>query len=312
MYSFVASAKDHPRIRGEHVAGIGFVDRRTGSSPHTRGALRIEGENHEPVRIIPAYAGSTRYRVRPSSRMKDHPRIRGEHRPRGFRSAPGPGSSPHTRGAPSRSCSRRHPRGIIPAYAGSTPANPGGGGRRGGSSPHTRGAPPQLVDEPSRARIIPAYAGSTTRRSSPWPTRGGSSPHTRGARADCLDRDGFRRIIPAYAGSTRADPCIAELPEDHPRIRGEHVVADTLLENLNGSSPHTRGAPHEGVHLARRPRIIPAYAGSTSLPASPTPSEQDHPRIRGEHGREVDFGVGERGSSPHTRGALRASISPPR
>ena len=118
----IITGRDHPRIRGEHhdssvneVGDDGIIPayagstrqdglhlrRRGGSSPHTRGALedierlvgrhedhpRIRGE-HQPGdirprqdgRIIPAYAGSTPSRLLRSLRM--------------------PGSSPHTRGAP--------------------------------------------------------------------------------------------------------------------------------------------------------------------------------------------------------------------
>ena len=93
------AAEDHPRIRGEHSGLAAIGKRAAGSSPHTRGALAFGDHVSVGPGIIPAYAGST---IRPPSRTRhpgDHPRIRGEHRPRGFRSAPGPGSSPHTRGA---------------------------------------------------------------------------------------------------------------------------------------------------------------------------------------------------------------------
>ena len=37
-----SGAGDHPRIRGEHVAGLGSIGVCAGSSPHTRGApLRV-------------------------------------------------------------------------------------------------------------------------------------------------------------------------------------------------------------------------------------------------------------------------------
>ena len=51
-------------------------------------------------------------------------------------------------------------------------------------------------------------------------------------------------------------------------------------------------------------RIIPAYAGSTSLRSSVCPWGPDHPRVCGEHA--VGFGMpGENvGSSPRMRGAL--------
>ena len=50
-------------------------------------------------------------------------------------------------------------------------------------------------------------------------------------------------------------------------------------------------------------RIIPAYAGSTTIGIQATEMELDHPRIRGEHAA-TSIAKGEAGgSSPHTRGA---------
>ena len=176
--------RDHPRIRGEHLAA----------------ALR-HALHHG---IIPAYAGST------PSVSTITPTC--------------PGSSPHTRGAPSPSSSddgRRwdHPRirgehlalhlvllghsGIIPAYAGSTSTRSTMMVSKSGSSPHTRGARvrerlsggrtgdhPRIRGEHLAAAlrhalhhgIIPAYAGSTTSRPMLRSASPGSSPHTRGAR----------------------------------------------------------------------------------------------------------------------------------
>ena len=50
---------DHPRIRGEHLIKCPFVLRGVGSSPHTRGAPSNRSLRKCPLRIIPAYAGST-------------------------------------------------------------------------------------------------------------------------------------------------------------------------------------------------------------------------------------------------------------
>ena len=91
-----------------------------GSSPHTRGARPLVAGPLAPVRIIPAYAGSTtktRTRMRP---WRDHPRIRGEHWAAHEMTALMPGSSPHTRGALAASLAVESTDGIIPAYAGST------------------------------------------------------------------------------------------------------------------------------------------------------------------------------------------------
>ena len=238
------------------------------------------------------------------------------------------GSSPHTRGAHEHRVPARRRRGIIPAYAGSTRARtaryllPGDHPRiRGehwatqdttlvmaGSSPHTRGAPKATLDAVPEPRIIPAYAGSTLdvqaeliawrdhpriRGEHVVPLPGstlacGSSPHTRGA------------------PTTRAaEPSTWK---DHPRIRGEHPGGDLDAVPYGGSSPHTRGAPKKREDRENAARIIPAYAGSTSAAAPSCESREDHPRIRGEHQAELVAYLAQAGSSPHTRGALRACM----
>ena len=133
--------RDHPRIRGEHAPGSCATSPTWGSSPHTRGARGDDLFADELHGIIPAYAGSTPGSSTPGAGLRDHPRIRGEHRYVVLA-----GVVEH---------------GIIPAYAGSTtPPRRRGllvqdhprirgehtsalrevfGGH--GSSPHTRGAP---------------------------------------------------------------------------------------------------------------------------------------------------------------------------
>ena len=53
----------------------------------------------------------------------------------------------------------------------------------------------------------------------------GSSPHTRGARRAGQPGALNSRIIPAYAGSTLWWSCSRPTHTDHPRIRGEHLLA---------------------------------------------------------------------------------------
>ena len=114
------SPADHPRIRGEHLAGLGRVIGGVGSSPHTRGARTSSWSPRSKTRIIPAYAGSTLASSHFADSTWDHPRIRGEHTLILIDCLPATGSSPHTRGAPVTSPRLAEPTRIIPAYAGST------------------------------------------------------------------------------------------------------------------------------------------------------------------------------------------------
>ena len=111
----------------------------------------------------------------------------------------------------------------------------------------------------------------------------GSSPHTRGARPPGLHCRCIVGIIPAYAGSTSRPSGGCDMDRDHPRIRGEHAALDVEGLAALGSSPHTRGALQSRMRAPRQPRIIPAYAGSTSGSSLKIPLRP--------------------GSSPHTRGA---------
>ena len=92
--------------------------------------------------------------------------------------------------------------------------------------------------------------------------------------------------------------------EDHPRIRGEHGHFQVAVYPIQGSSPHTRGAPADVADPFGAERIIPAYAGSTSSLGPGDFLMPDHPRIRGEHGPGILGLFLREGSSPHTRGAL--------
>ena len=294
--------------------------------------------------IIPACAGSAAALTRTPPPCRDHPRVRGEHLVEVENEGGHKGSSPHARGAHSRSRRGRSPPGIIPACAGSTPRrwpravpwqdHPRMRGEHptsttstttaSGSSPHARGARRRPRFRGTRDRIIPACAGSTDFSSDwgmrcwdhprmrgehrhhrrPRQSRRGSSPHARGAQGSNGREATNPGIIPACAGSTLKIVGFICHSRDHPRMRGEHPGIQPLSWNGAGSSPHARGVPVLLDNPRRNLGIIPACAGSTNGQGCSSCPDWDHPRMRGEHAPESDYVVVYMGSSPHARGAL--------
>ena len=186
-----------------------------------------------------------------------------------------------------------------------------------GSSPLVRGAHGCRIVGLCNLRIIPARAGSTWTRSSSWTTgrdhprscgehndpsdgsnvASGSSPLVRGARLVAVSFEVPFGIIPARGFSVG----------DHPRSCGEHTPLYFSLRSIWGSSPLVRGAPRDGDGCAVRAGIIPARAGSTTLPGPPASGRGDHPRSCGEHWLNHQHRTWSEGSSPLVRGARAPS-----
>ena len=208
-------------MRGEHAERTTAAVNERGSSPHARGALCGAFALVLCKRIIPACAGST---MRLSWRwvaLLDHPRMRGEHANVGDTPAPVAGSSPHARGAPSRTPRALAECGIIPACAGSTVCL-NSSSWRGRDHPRMRGEHRCIIE------LTPRHIGS--------------SPHARGAPAKKCLAVAAIRIIPACAGSTFDTGLDLANRGDHPRMRGEHLLMSSRGSLLMGSSPHARGA----------------------------------------------------------------------
>ena len=175
-------------------------------------------------------------------------------------------------------------------------------------------------------RIIPAYAGNTssiacfsisvkdhprlcgehTPKSRPKGSVQGSSPLMRGTLKRLTGFCVGCRIIPAYAGNTVLCAAVSIQLEDHPRLCGEHSLEQINAEGKRGSSPLMRGTQLGANQCGRKTRIIPAYAGNTLSPCSSNVSDQDHPRLCGEHPFCQRIPAGARGSSPLMRGTPKA------
>ena len=230
---------------GEHDTTCTRSPRDTGSSPHVRGAHSTRPSAHCRTGIIPACAGST---LKVSGRLRfawDYPRMCGEHIVANRNCGSVQGSSPHVRGARAGRARPAGPSGIIPACAGSTltPA----------TSRCTSGDHPRMCGE--------HYGDSDFVNELE-----GSSPHVRGARFIKSATQDAVGIIPACAGSTPQMTHSISITWDHPRMCGEHIVKHVRPCSKRGSSPHVRGARIPSQRQGRLSGIIPACAGSTTLP----------------------------------------------
>ena len=151
----------HPRSRGENERKE--LDRKLapGSSPLTRGKLNVLQAEGHALGLIPAHAGKTI--VCPSARVtsRAHPRSRGENPLGDFVRVREGGSSPLTRGKPSRRRSAGQRRGAHPRSRGENdpPGNPGA--PFVGSSPLTRGKHRRQQPSHPERWLIPAHAGKT-------------------------------------------------------------------------------------------------------------------------------------------------------
>ena len=158
--------------------------------------------------IIPAYAGNTRTRIRWQRGAWDHPRVCGEHSFRRTDRCCAGGSSPRMRGTPTCRVSALLSGGIIPAYAGNTPA---------------------LTALRDIEWDHPRVCGEHRPDVYLFPGSRGSSPRMRGTLATVGWRRRNRGIIPAYAGNTLSTRPTVWGGGDHPRVCGEHRSRSVAL-----------------------------------------------------------------------------------
>ena len=88
----------HPRVGGENENPAPPKAAFDGSSPRGRGKLGASRTFRGPCRLIPAWAGKTHERDRPSARSTAHPRVGGENQGDSLPCCQRAGSSPRGRG----------------------------------------------------------------------------------------------------------------------------------------------------------------------------------------------------------------------
>ena len=110
----------HPRSRGENRHPREGPHNAAGSSPLTRGKQPTVILSVLWRGLIPAHAGKTGHALAAGRAHRAHPRSRGENEGKGHCLVRPRGSSPLTRGKPSRAIRARARDGLIPAHAGKT------------------------------------------------------------------------------------------------------------------------------------------------------------------------------------------------
>ena len=119
----------------------------------------------------------------------------------------------------------------------------------------------------------------------------GSPPHARGRRPAQGRRVQASGITPACAGKTALKALAYSDTADHPRMRGEDLLA-VVPEIPEG-------------------RITPACAGKTPADSQSASASADHPRMRGEDPTGCPSTMWFPGSPPHARGRRPSSASLP-
>ena len=136
----------------------------------------------------------------------------------------------------------------------------------------------------------------------------GSPPPTRGTQVYPLRQNHNQGITPAYAGNTYIT-CITQVSfQDHPRLRGEHLLQVYQQDFFLGSPPPTRGTHDDEMGAPHMHRITPAYAGNTKKANGTGQLHKDHPRLRGEHKNLLSVATTTLGSPPPTRGTLKLCL----
>ena len=330
---------------GEHGAAAAPPAPSSGSPPRGRGTPRPHPCGGAESGLTPAWAGNTRRCTTRRRRRRAHPRVGGEHAPAHRGHDGSPGSPPRGRGTLAATGLNLCGRGLTPAWAGNTSCNttarrtgrahPRVGGEhstpwpyaadRWGSPPRGRGTLDVRLDEGQQAGLTPAWAGNTCHAVCRLAMEQGSPPRGRGTHP----RDAVLRrppgLTPAWAGNTEEGPVDAELvgltpawagntrtvrpdricPRAHPRVGGEHVAGGVGDIAKSGSPPRGRGTHDLAVHYRDNSGLTPAWAGNTERPQTSERRWWAHPRVGGEHERQLADAGDDPGSPPRGRGTLR-------
>ena len=132
----------------------------------------------------------------------------------------------------------------------------------------------------------------------------GSPPRMRGTYILRTNLYYFKGITPAYAGNIKLKLLMKFKLGDHPRVCGEHRPHPPGLSIIMGSPPRMRGTFLAVLIILRHYRITPAYAGNIQGQHIRVWTEEDHPRVCGEHALKQKDCEDCNGSPPRMRGTF--------
>ena len=132
-------------------------------------------------------------------------------------------------------------------------------------------------------RFTPAHAGNTPSSHPLQIPDLGSPPLTRGILVDEPSTYLYGRFTPAHAGNTPYFDSLYAFYKVHPRSRGEYQIGNAQNVTAVGSPPLTRGIQLPLTYMFSYARFTPAHAGNTKNSEHRQPSDEVHPRSRGEY-----------------------------
>ena len=130
----------------------------------------------------------------------------------------------------------------------------------------------------------------------------GSPPRGRGKDKLNVREDFAPGITPAWAGKRPGSDQRPALPQDHPRVGGEKVLAGFFPDFWQGSPPRGRGKAYRLLAETPGTRITPAWAGKSQQAPDVFRLAGDHPRVGGEKQNKVLSKSPMPGSPPRGRG----------
>ena len=133
-----------------------------------------------------------------------------------------------------------------------------------------------------RSRDYPRVCGEATAACQVSCHFPGLSPRVRGSLSLPSAAPFHPGIIPACAGKPRSPRASPPARRDYPRVCGEAMTTDLIIQLVLGLSPRVRGSRRPAPDCSGSAGIIPACAGKPFTSERCNADSRDYPRVCGE------------------------------